>query len=322
MINSLLQLLKERDIRIIVVFGVVLAALLYLYFVRAPSQFPAGHLITIEEGVSITEAVRLLEEERVVSSSSFLGILTRYFSESGVHSGTYTFEKHLSVFSVWHRIITGDTGAPTVRITIPEGATTREMAEIFSGRIIDFDPEYFREIAKPKEGYLFPETYIISSTASEELIVSLMEKTFFEKIVEIQQDIDAFDKSLDEVVVMASILEKEARLYETRQKVAGILWKRISIGMPLQVDAVFGYIYDRDTFSPTFDQLTATDSPYNTYKHKDLPPGAISNPGISSLKAAVNPIKSPYFYYLTGADGTMHYSETFDQHVANRRFLR
>jgi UPF0755 protein len=103
--------------------------------------------------------------------------------------------------------------------------------------------------------------------------------------------------------------------------VAGILWKRIEIGMPLQVDAVFGFIYGKPTFSPTFDELEV-DSPYNTYKNKGLPPGPIGNPGLDSIRAALEPVSSPYLYYLTGVDGTMHYSRTFEQHVANRRFLR
>ena len=120
---------------------------------------------------------------------------------------------------------------------------------------------------------------------------------------------------------MASILEKEARKLETRKVIAGILWKRIEIGMPLQVDAVFGYIHATSTYSPTFEDLEV-DSPYNTYTNRGLPPGPIGNPGLESIRAALEPTKTPYLYYLTGKDGFMYYAKTFDQHVANRRFLR
>ena len=99
--------------------------------------------------------------------------------------------------------------------------------------------------------------------------------------------------------------------------VAGILWHRIALGMPLQVDAVFGYIFDKQTFSPSLADLKV-DSPYNTYTHRGLPPGPISNPGLESLLAAATPTKTSYLYYLTGSDGAMHYAKTLAQHKANR----
>lgn len=319
MMRAIHQVWERRGVRVAVVMGVFLGALVYSFFVRAPNQFPAGQLIFIEEGSSVTEVARTLEEKRVVSSSGMFGILARL--SGGVRSGAYSFEQRLTVFSVWRRIVEGKTGAPLIRVTIPEGATTRDMALLFEEMIPHFDVEHFREIARPKEGYLFPDTYIVAPGVSEEALVELMEKTFFEKIVEIQPEIDAFGRPLEEVVVMASLLEKEARRFETRQIVAGILWKRIAIGMPLQVDAVFGYILDTDTFNPTFATLDIN-SPYNTYKNLGLPPGAIANPGLDALRAAATPVETPYLYYLTGKDGRMHYGRTFDEHVANRRFLR
>lgn len=296
--------------------------MLYVGFIRAPHAFPAGQLVTIEDGMTVQDAARILEEKNIIASSFLFNFLAGHFSAVGVRSGTYSFEKKLPVFSVVYRVAYGITGAPLIRVTVPEGATTREIAQLFADAVPGFSAERFRALATSKEGYLFPETYIVAPGITEEAVVALMERTFSEKIVAIQDEIDAFGKPLQDVVTMASILEKEARLYETRQTVAGILWKRIEIGMALQVDAVFGYIYDTETFSPTFNQLTATDSPYNTYQHKGLPPGPISNPGLEALKAAVNPIKTSYLYYLTGSDGTMHYSRTFDEHVANRRFLK
>ncbi len=91
--------------------------------------------------------------------------------------------------------------------------------------------------------------------------------------------------------------------------------------MPLQVDAVFGYIFGKPTFHPTFEDLEI-DSPYNTYKYRGLPPGPIGNPGLNAIKAALDPEPSPYLYYLTGKDGTMHYARTFEQHIDNRKYLR
>lgn len=312
---------KNKKARIAVFIGVFFGLVFYAGFIRPPIDFPTGTLITIEEGTSIQAAANLFEEEDVVQSSGLLSLLTRTFSTSGVHSGTYSFERKLSIFSVLERITTGQTGAPQIRVTIPEGSTTRNMAAIFSDAIPGFDSEHFRELAGSKEGYLFPETYIVAPGITEEALIALMEETFDEKIQEIQEEIDAFDASLHEVITMASLLEREARQFETKQKVAGILYRRIELSIPLQVDAVFGYIYDRDTFSPTFDELEI-DSPYNTYENLGLPPGPIASPGLESIQAALSPIESPYLYYLTGSDGLMYYGRTFDEHVENRRFLR
>lgn len=305
----------------IVVAALFLLAFLYASFIRAPIAFPESTLVTIEEGTSINAAGDLLEEQNFILSSALFTFLAEHFSEVGAHSGTYSFDRPLSIYGMWHRVSNGITGEPTIKVTIPEGSSTREMAVIFQRDLPNFDGLAFRELAREKEGYLFPDTYVVAPGISEEAIIELMEATFFEKMNEIEEELILSGRSLEEVVIMASILEKEARLFETRQIVAGILWKRIEIEMPLQVDAVFGYIYDRATFSPTFDELEI-DSPYNTYENLGLPPGPITNPGLSAIKAALDPIETPYLFYLTGSDGTMHYARTFEAHKENRRFLR
>lgn len=302
----------------------VVVFLLFIYagFIKPPNNFNAHHVVVIEDGYSISQTAHLLEKEAIVQSSFFFSVMARMFGgDTGVLSGSYIFSKPLTLFGVWGRVSRGETGEELVRITFPEGATSREMALIVKSELPGMDVDRFRELARAREGYLFPETYAVSPNISAEQLVRVMEKTFVKEVETIEDEIDAFGAPLEDVVVMASLLEKEARLYETRQKVAGILWKRMEIGMPLQVDAVFGYILDTDTFNPTFDDLEI-DSPYNTYENLGLPPGAIANPGLEALRAAVNPIETPYLYYLTGADGTMHYARTFDQHVENRRFLR
>lgn len=291
-------------------------------FVKPPLAFPTGGLVFIEEGMTVSEAAQLLEQEKIIRSSAFFSFLIKTFGDGGgVRSGTYGFEKPLFVYGVADRLTQGDFGASLIRVTIPEGATVREMGLLYEKAIPGFDREKFIALAKPHEGYLFPDTYLFAPGTIPETVINVMQKTFDERISDIQEDIDTFGEPLEDIVIMASLLEREARQFETKQTVSGILWKRIEIGMPLQVDAVFGYILDTETFSPTFDQLEI-DSPYNTYTNRGLPPGPIANPGIESLLAAVTPKSSPYLYYLTGADGQMYYGRTFEEHVANRRFLR
>ena len=121
---------------------------------------------------------------------------------------------------------------------------------------------------------------------------------------------------------MASILEEEARSFEDKQIVAGILWKRLDNDMALQVDAPFVYLLGKGSADLTLDDLK-TDSPYNTYLYRGLTPTPISNPGLESLRAAVEPIASEHLFYLSDADGVMHYAEDFEQHKRNKElYLR
>ena len=137
------------------------------------------------------------------------------------------------------------------------------------------------------------------------------------RIKPLEQDLSAFGRPLSDVIIMASLIEEEARTDDTRRKVSGILWKRLQKGMPLQVDGVFPYIFGDKPYDLTNGDLLI-DSPYNTYKYIGLPPTPISNPGLAAILAAVTPITTPYWYYLSDRDGNMHYAVTHDEHLVNR----
>ena len=174
------------------------------------------------------------------------------------------------------------------------------------------------------EGYLFPDTYEFSPDVSAADVVTRMRLRFKEIWTEIEQDMAnaspdqlRAEDSLPRIVTMASLLEKETKPGPDRALVSGILWHRVDIGMALQVDAVFGYIKSVDTYHPSGKDLDI-DSPYNTYRHKDLPPGPIGNPGKDALRAALMPKESSYLYYLSDRDGAVHYAKTFEEHKANK----
>jgi len=117
---------------------------------------------------------------------------------------------------------------------------------------------------------------------------------------------------------MASLLEKEAHIFRDRRMISGVLWKRMEIGMPLQVDAAFLYFLGRTTFDLTLEDLQY-DSPYNTYLHAGLPAGAITNPSLRAIEAAVTPIDNGNLFYLADFSGTTHYSATFEEHLRKKR---
>ncbi len=283
-----------------------------------PPHFPTGTVIVVQQQVPFSETAQMLEEKGVVRSAFLLRVFARAFqTDRQVQAGRYVFESPLGMSSVLYRIAHGISGLPTARITFPEGITAREMGDILAAQIPGFSGREFAALAKPYEGTLFPDTYDLNLDVTPEEVIGLLRQTHEERMAEVRADIAAFGVTEEEAIIMASILEKEVKGEEERRIVSGILWERIDIGMALQVDAVFGYIHDRDTYHPSFEDLES-DSPYNTYRNRGLPPGAIGNPGLAALRAAVTPVETEYLYYLTGTDGVTYYAETFEGHKENR----
>lgn len=297
----------------------VLAVGAYQYAFSPPADFPTGGMVSIASGSSLQSAAAELADTGIVKHPALLSFVLRALGESDrVQAGTYLFNSPENLFTVAYRLVTGTYGLPPVRITFPEGETARDAAERVHDAFPDISESDFLSLAQPYEGYLFPDTYLFLSSADVATIVQAMRANFDAKAASLLADLQASGRSFSDVVIMASLIEREARTDANKRLVAGILSNRLARGMPLQVDAVFGYIFGRDTYSPSFDDLKV-DSPYNTYTHVGLPPGPISNPGLASIEAALNPTQTDYFYYLTGRDGLMHYATTYAGHQANRR---
>ncbi|OGG48176.1 hypothetical protein A2761_00480 [Candidatus Kaiserbacteria bacterium RIFCSPHIGHO2_01_FULL_51_33] len=311
-----------RKAKLLRFFGLAttLVFLLYAIFASAPASFPAGKSIIIPKGATLAEVVSKLQSEHVVRYSFILRMSVVLLGDEGsVHAGTYQFHTRKNVFRVARAIMTGNFGLELIRVTIPEGATARDIADLFSDKQFPaFDRKVFLAKAAPLEGYLFPDTYLFLPTVEAEEVVVTLRDNFSAKLVGVRKDIYGTKHSLRDIVTMASLLEREARSTEVRRMIAGILWKRIEIGMFLQVDAVFGYIKGKDTYSPSLEDLTI-DSPYNTYRNKGLPPGPISNPGLDAMVAAATPVESKYLYYLTDQSGVMRYAVTYEEHLANKQ---
>ena len=168
------------------------------------------------------------------------------------------------------------------------------------------------------EGYLFPDTYFLSPNIKAGDLILMMRENFARQIQPFEGDILKSKRTLNDIVIMASIIEKEANgSLETKRIVSGILWKRLSLKMPLQVDAPFVYYNGKNSYTLTKEDL-AKDNPYNTYINKGLPPTPISNPGIDSLRAAIAPTQTSYLYFLSDKKGNVYYAKTFAEHQKNR----
>jgi UPF0755 protein len=293
----------------------------YALLTWAPEEFPKGAIVTVPEGTSVRGAALLLEQQHAIYSSTVFTLLVRAAGD-GIRAGAYLLEQPQGPYALALRLVQGDFGLAPMKLTFPEGITLKEMARICERNLIGCSEESFLEAAKGQEGYLFPETYFFLPGTSAARVVEAMRAEFDKRTAALRTQAAALGKPFDQIVVMASILEGEASTTRHRQEVAGVLWKRLSIDMPLQVDAAFAYIIGKTTFDLTREDL-AIDSPYNTYVNKGLPPTAINNPGIDALAAALTPTTSPYLFYLTGTNGVFYYARTYAEHLKNKaRYLK
>ena len=285
-----------------------------------PETFPLGQDIVIAEGNGMEAITQFLEHESVVRSATYLGaVLHLSHSDAYIQAGSYRFDAPLTTKEVARVITEGSSITPPESVTFPEGFRVAQLPKLLPER---YRGDVVVERLIPLEGYLFPDTYFVTEDDSLELILTRMQDTFDARITPFFPDIEAQGLSLKEVVTLASILEREANDETSMKLVAGILFNRLAIGMPLQVDATLEYERGKGSSELTYEDLE-TDSPYNTYTNVGLPPTPIANPGMVALDAVLNPTPSEYFYYLTAPDGTFYYAETFAEHKRNKaKYLR
>lgn len=308
--NSFLPDNSENDIKhsmfnikkvAIYALGLLVFLFLISYFLfSAPLNFPVGAVVKIEPGMSLRGISSVLEKENIIRSRvAFESFVIIFGGELHTVSANYLFEKKLSVWRVALRILKGEHHMPPVSVTIPEGFNVEQIGDAFAPQLQNFNKNNFLLEARPKEGYLFPDTYYFLTTDNEKKVVSSMNGNFEKKIKPLLPMIALSGKTEKDIIIMASIIEREAKGDADREIISGILWKRISVGMPLQVDAAM-----------------------ETYKEKRLPKNPIGNPGLEAIKSAISPQNSAYLYYLHDKNGDIHYAKTFTEHRANiKRYL-
>ena len=294
-----------------------------LWHLTTPPPHRGEVIVDIREGSTVSEMGNLLFEKKIIRTPLLFSAFVQYRGvDTKLPSGVFLFDTPRNLFQITEQLAVGDRGIERVRITIPEGYTTAQIATLVSKSLPELDENEFRNITKSKEGYLFPDTYFFFTTATSGEVVGVMQENFKVKTETLFEESFSLNKPWKDIMVMASIIEEEAVTDADRRLVSGILWKRIKIGMRLQVDASFAYIMNKASSEITIDDLNH-DSPYNTYRYAGLPPGPIANPGLATISAALYPTESVYLYYLSDKDGVMHYAKTFEEHKLNKaRYLR
>lgn len=299
--------------------------------------------VEIEKGSSVAAiADTLLEKSLIVEKEAFIRLAKEQGDDRQLFAGSFSVTSGLTIPEVLD-ILTGRTEPSRIRITIPEGLTLKEMATLLEERgtigsaeefldciatTCDFsDVTFLPEKGDPDyafpysymEGYLFPDTYFVDSNEfTIEGLIRLMLRTFDTKIRKgFADEIEASDYSLNELVIMASIVEKESRPRDNQAVVAGILWKRFENGVQLAADATNRYIKENPLDAITYQELQSS-NPYNGRRVRGLPPSAISNPGAASFAAAVEPEESEWWYYLHDNTGTIRFGRTESEHNRNK----
>ena len=268
--------------------------------------------------MTISQTANLLAEKHIIRSAFIYKIYALIFdSQSGVKQGDYLFSSPQSVLKVAYRTTHGIQEIPIIKVTVLAGSTVNDIAGSLFKEMNQFNVAKFLALAKAHEGYLYPDTYQFFSNVHADEVVKTMMDNFTKKITPFIGQIKSFSSSTDDVIKMASIIEKEANNSVDRRIIAGILWKRIKVKMALSVDPPFAYFLGKSSAELTLKDL-ATDSPYNLYKHLGLPPTPIDSPDIQTIEDTINPTVTPYYYYLSGKDGKMHYASTLEGHLMNK----
>lgn len=278
-----------------IALGVIFFGAIYRTYLSAPSSFPAPYTLTVEEGENVSGIANRMKADNAIRSPLAFRVFMRALgSDTKISEGQYTFDQPLSSLAIALRISGKEFGIAKQKVTFPEGYTNADMARHMKKVFPQFDAEQFQVLIGGKQGYQFPDTYSFFGTPLPSVVASTIAENYEKKIAPLREEIAATGYSEKDIIIMASIIEKEAYGENDRAVIAGILWNRIKNGMRLQVDA-----------AP------------DTYRTSGLPAKAIANPGLAAIKAALHPEQSPYVYYLHDKTGAIHYASTYKQHQQN-----
>lgn len=284
---------------------------------KAPKNQSLPTSFTVEPGMGVKSITSGLEEASIVKSESFLYfVLSLFYNTRDIKASTYVFDRPLTTFAVAGKLVSGDFDTDLIKFTHVEGESVSDIAERASTQLEKFDKAYFLEKATPLEGTLYPETYYIPKLFTADELVALMTKTFEEKTADLHDKIAASNFSQKKILILASILEREANSPESMRMISDIYQRRLQEGMPLQADASIEYVLHKPLKELTPEDLKV-DSSYNTYTNRGLPPTPIGNPGRDAILAVLEPTPNSYVYYITDNEGTFHYAVTYDEHKAN-----
>lgn len=328
---------RKVNLKIVAAIIAIILALIagYIYSQVGPYDKSSKKEIIVEipNGATLTGVADILKENKLIKNKVLFKVVEKVKpNKNGVKAGTYLLSQSYSNSKILSILTDGKVHNDGEKVTIPEGLTYKEVIKTLTDNKLGNAEEYEKLINDPKEfyndfsflkqsdiksieGFLYPETYYFNREGSEKEILSAMlkrfEKVYTDKFKEKQKEMDL---TLQEVINLASIIEKEAVLDEDRPMIASVFYNRLKIGMPLQSDATIQYAFDKRKERVMYKDLKI-DSPYNSYLNKGLPPTPICNPGVKSIEAALYPSDTEYLYFVATMGGKNNYSKTYKEHL-------
>ncbi len=268
-------------------------------FIKSPNR-DQDILIHISKGETLSTITNELFEKKIINSPALIERMVGFINtDKGTDVGDYLFTKDIPSYKVAYMLARSYHNVKPTKITFPEGATNLEMANVLGSKIANFDKELFLSKTSGMQGKLLPDTYFFWQLSTSEEVINSLSTAYTKKIAPLLPK-TYLKYSENEILSMAAIVQKEALGKVDAGNIAGILFRRLEKGMLLQVDA-----------API------------TYKVKGLPTVPIANPGVVAVQASVNPVSSPYLFYLHDKDGTIHYAKTFEEHKLNiKKYLK
>lgn len=336
-------------IAVLLLLLVILGVTGYRYFSNSlePLDPTSEEIIEVEIpiGSSRADIARILEENGVINSAFVFNMYIRMNEEQGFQAGYYEFSPSMDPDEIIDSLQEG--GAPVSRealanVPVPEGVTVEQIANIISEQtefeeddlIVLMENDQFLEEKENEfpqllesameakedtlytlEGYLFPATYeYYEGMTANEMLTNMLQKTN-DVLSNYYEEIENQEKTVHEVLTMASLIEREAIEDEDRQLISGVFQNRLDAGMPLQTDVSVTYVLEEHQERITYADLE-TDSPYNLYQHTGIGPGPVNNGSESSVQAALNPADTDYYYFLADLNTReVYFSETYEQHL-------
>ncbi|MBA7658294.1 Endolytic murein transglycosylase [subsurface metagenome] len=304
---------------------IFLIAILFITAIYFPLEenSTTQKVVNIPSGTNAKEIVYVLEKNEIIRKNNYIfRILIKLLKlEDQLKYGEYNLSPSMNMLQILDKLVKGE--VIVYKITIPEGYTGTQIAELLDKKEIA-EKETFLKLAKESEksweGYLFPDTYEVPKKYGAENMSKVMLANFNQIAMEnkFTDKAEEIGFSLDEIIILASIIEKEAKFSEEKNKVSSVFHNRLEKGMKLQSCATIQYILEKPKERLDENDLKI-DSPYNTYLYKGLPPGPICNPGLDSILAALEPEEEDYLYFVLGENGRHIFSKTYQEHLKNKK---
>ncbi|GGA41556.1 aminodeoxychorismate lyase [Paenibacillus physcomitrellae] len=319
----------------------------YVYWgLQPPAKSDQPVRFTIEPGTGTEAIADLLQDKGLIRNSLLFKLSLKYKSEgSRFQAGTYEMNPGATADQIIAKLNSGDVvPEEMIRFTIPEGFTVKQMADKLQEEGVANAETFLKLVKDPAsggiesslleqipadaklmyrlEGYLFPETYELKKGSTEaDMIQRMLEETSvkLEQIPDFDAKLKANGYSLNQIMTIASLVEREVVVDKERPIVAGVIYNRLKQNMKLEIDATVQYLLGKPKERLLNSDLRKVDSPYNSYLYEGLPPGPIAAPSLKSIEAALEPEKSDYLFYVTKKDGSQEhlFAATYQEHLAN-----